>query len=718
MPESKRPAIRLGKIFTSDQPIHTTREDQLGRKDFSKHMAEAIRGWKGDDSLCLALYGEWGSGKTSVKNMIVDNLRKLRAKAPLIVEFNPWQWSGQEQLISAFFTEIGAKLGQSDTSKEGKKRASLFRNYGTALTFGSVAIKGIRIATSLFSGPAGEIIFEPMQRGIDALKDGAEAAEKVSIEENIPLDERKKALAHSLQGLKKPIVVIIDDIDRLVDEEIRLLFRLVKSNADFPNVIYLMLFHRDPVERALLGGRSYMEKIIQVGFEVPKVETKKLKELLEIELRSILKSTSMNKLFESQYSRWDAIYRSGGSHFLGTVRDIKRFASNFGFYLNMFSNIGAPEINPVDLAAIQILAIFEPGVYHRVHTSKEPLTTDYHHASTDEGRPEKSDLLLNHITAPAGEDRHSPLNNILKQLFPILNVGHMGIINSTETKDSILRNLRICDRIFFDRYFHLDIQNDDISQNELLSLFEIAHSRERLVESLLRFIDRGFWDVLFDRMQAHLDYLKDYDIESFVASLCDVGERIAWVDRDKPSLSMSEERLAKVVSSLLITRQCEEAVRNACENSEGVLIPLHIALDTFSKSSNPEFAMGILQTFIRKVSTAAKSGALYDHPRLDFLLRNWHWHSNGAEDAKEWLRGTIANQDGLIHILEAFTRHVLSSQRGWVRRTDLKTIQELISLKELRLRLGSIDASKYPTMSQRVINSWGKACQDASDEDI
>jgi predicted KAP-like P-loop ATPase len=654
MPEHKRSVMPPGKIFSPDQPIHRTKEDKLGRKDFAKHMADAIRGWKGNDSLCLALYGEWGSGKTSIKNMIVDALQKPTTKAPLVVEFNPWQWSGQEQLISAFFTEIGAKLGQSDTSKEGKERASLFRNYGTALTFGSVAIKGIRIATSLFTGPASEMLFEPMQRGVDALKDGAEAAEKASIEEIVPLDERKKVLSQSLQALKRPILVIVDDIDRLVDDEIRLLFRLVKSNADFPNVIYLLLFHRDHVERALLGGRSYMEKIIQVGFEIPKVESKKLKELLEIELHSILKATSMIELFESQHSRWDAIYRSGASHFLGTMRDIKRFTSNLGFYLNMFRNGARPEINPVDLAAIQILAIFEPGVYHRVHTSKGPLTTDYHHSSTDEGRAEKSDLLLNHITAPAGEDNRSPLDNILKELFPILNVGHLGMINSTETNDSILRNLRICDRIFFDRYFHLDIQNDDISQNELLALFELAHDRERLVRSLLEFIDRGFWDVLFDRMQAHLDYLRDSDIESFIASLCDVGEKIVWADREKPSLSMREERLAQLAGILLVTRECNEAIRNACENSEGILIPLHIALDTFSKSSKPEFAMGLLQSSIHKVRAAAKSGTLYDHPRLAFLLRNWQWHNSGAEDAKEWVGRAIvpAKKGTFFHVLD------------------------------------------------------------------
>jgi hypothetical protein len=512
--------------------------------------------------------------------------------------------------------------------------------------------------------------------------------------------------------------VIIDDIDRLVDDEIRLLFRLVKSNADFPNVIYLMLFHRDHVEKALRGGRSYMEKIIQVGFEIPKVESKKLKELLEIELRSILKATSMNELFESQYSRWDAIYRSGASHFLGTMRDINRFTSNFAFCLSMFSKEGGrPEINPVDLAALQVLAIFEPGVYHRVHAAREILTADHQHTSSKEGRSEKCEEALRHIMAPSVEDRRTSLGNILKQLFPILNVGHLGIIHTTETNDSILRNIRVCDPIFFDRYFYLDIQNIDISQGELLSLFQMANNRQGLVGSLLEFIDRGFWEVLFDRMQAHLDYLDKANIEAFITSLCDVGERMVSIEPENRFL-MPEERVAQLVGSLLITHQCEESIINAFNNSEGIIVPLHFALETFSKATSPKFAMSILHLSIHKISAAANSGVLYDHPRMGFLLRNWHWHSSEPEDAKEWLVSTIVKQDGFIHVLKAFTSPVLSSHKGWIKKTNLKNIEEFISLKDLRLRLGSIDPSECSSQSLKVINAWGKASQDDSDEEI
>ena len=41
-----------------------------------------------------------------------------------------------------------------------------------------------------------------------------------------------------LEDLDKKILIVIDDIDRLCDEEIREIFQLVKSIADFKNTIY------------------------------------------------------------------------------------------------------------------------------------------------------------------------------------------------------------------------------------------------------------------------------------------------------------------------------------------------------------------------------------------------------------------------------------------------------------------------------------------------
>lgn len=82
--------------FSADRPIISAQEDLLGRTGFAESLASAIRGWKGNDSLVIALYGSWGSGKSSIKNVVVESLRKSQKTCPEIVEFNPWQWAGQE----------------------------------------------------------------------------------------------------------------------------------------------------------------------------------------------------------------------------------------------------------------------------------------------------------------------------------------------------------------------------------------------------------------------------------------------------------------------------------------------------------------------------------------------------------------------------------------------------------------------------------------------
>jgi len=78
-----------GSHISADRPIIKRREDRLGRAAFADSMAAAIRNWHGKDSLVLALYGPWGSGKSSVKNMVLESLRESENDCPTIVEFNP-----------------------------------------------------------------------------------------------------------------------------------------------------------------------------------------------------------------------------------------------------------------------------------------------------------------------------------------------------------------------------------------------------------------------------------------------------------------------------------------------------------------------------------------------------------------------------------------------------------------------------------------------------
>lgn len=55
------------------------------------------------EGLVVGVLGPWGSGKTSFVNIP----RQSFARAEIsVVDFNPWMFSGAEQLVSAFFTEL------------------------------------------------------------------------------------------------------------------------------------------------------------------------------------------------------------------------------------------------------------------------------------------------------------------------------------------------------------------------------------------------------------------------------------------------------------------------------------------------------------------------------------------------------------------------------------------------------------------------------------
>jgi len=84
-PNSERSKHR----FSADRSTGSREEDLLGSADFADSLASAIKGWKGNESLVIALYGPWGSGKSSVKNMLLQSLRSAEADSPLIVEFKP-----------------------------------------------------------------------------------------------------------------------------------------------------------------------------------------------------------------------------------------------------------------------------------------------------------------------------------------------------------------------------------------------------------------------------------------------------------------------------------------------------------------------------------------------------------------------------------------------------------------------------------------------------
>ena len=258
------------------------------------------------------LWLSMGSGGVGSPRLRTCSLRQQRKRTPPVkaLEFNPWHWSGQDQLHEGFFTELG--IGISGTQpKNLRKIAARWREYAAYLRVGSQlgsATRRILAGLLLILGVMGigTALDHPLARtiasviGILALlaaaattwlggfaQEVAKLAEARAESGRLSLKERKNQLVDLLRTLDSSILVVVDDVDRLTPPQIRLLFQLVKANADFPRLVYLLLFQRDKVESALgegdaSEGRQYLEKIVQVAFDVPTVERTRIEKVLGI----------------------------------------------------------------------------------------------------------------------------------------------------------------------------------------------------------------------------------------------------------------------------------------------------------------------------------------------------------------------------------------------------------------------------------------------------
>lgn len=54
----------------TDVPITKCIDDRLGRVGIARHIADMLIGAPADHSIVFGLSGSWGSGKTSVLNMV------------------------------------------------------------------------------------------------------------------------------------------------------------------------------------------------------------------------------------------------------------------------------------------------------------------------------------------------------------------------------------------------------------------------------------------------------------------------------------------------------------------------------------------------------------------------------------------------------------------------------------------------------------------------
>jgi hypothetical protein len=330
-----------------DNPIRGAADDLLGRSRGAAGLARQILTRDASEGLVIGVLGPWGSGKTSYVNLACE---RLREDGVTVLDFNPWMFSGAEQLVESFFIELSSQLklkpGLAEIGKDLEDYGEVFSGLGWVPLVGPWVDRG-RAASKVFGK-----ILQRRKEGVTG---------------------RRQKLEAALRALKAPVVVVLDDIDRLTTSEIRDIFKLIRLTANFPNVIYLAAFDRKRVEEALaedgIPGREYLEKILQVGVDLPALPDTVLNRQVFDAINGALDGVEPEAPFDS--GRWHDVYPEVVRPLVRHMRDVRRYAAAVhGTTIDLQG-----QIELVDVLALEAVRVFLPDVFALLAQSVDGLTT-------------------------------------------------------------------------------------------------------------------------------------------------------------------------------------------------------------------------------------------------------------------------------------------------------------------------------------------------------
>ncbi len=374
-----------------DEPINGPDEDVFDRARMAVAIACEIRRIDVFQGAVVGVLGPWGSGKTSLINLIRKELGK--PPAVTVLDFNPWLFSGADQLVESFFIELSAQL----RLKPGKLEviANEFERYGEVVA----PLRALPVVGTW----------------IDAVRGAGQAFGKLHVSRRKGVAETRKRLADKLGDLNAPIIVVVDDVDRLSAAEIRDVFKLVRLTANFPNVLYLVAFDRARIERALaedgLPGRDYLEKIIQAAYDIPEVPAALLVRQITLAMDEALEGLVDPGPF--QEDRWPDIFAEVIRPLFRTMRDVRRYAASLRGTVQSLEG----KIALVDVLGLEAVRVFLPDLFAAVARCREELTDPWRETFFNEREEQqRAESIKTLVAVPTGN--RDVATALIRRLFP------------------------------------------------------------------------------------------------------------------------------------------------------------------------------------------------------------------------------------------------------------------------------------------------------------
>jgi predicted KAP-like P-loop ATPase len=330
----------------------------LKRNKFARQISEVITQIQPFHAFAIGINAPWGSGKTSLIELIVANLKiHAESKKYLFIDFSPWYFSNPEMLITSFFSLL------EDKFRHNKHLVSELKAYGKEIT---------KAEKSLLKTDFTKLLFET----------------------SLTLKERRETIIKQILQEGKVLIVSIDDLDRLDKKEIVDIFRLIRLIADFPNTFYIVGYDRNYINSAIeheltkYSPEKYADKIFNVEFKIPELSTDIIKERTKmyIEKQIEILGEKVGRIDKVELSK--CFDYSGLDRFIKNERNIKQFTNNLIMrYLSI-----KDEVNFYFFFLLELINYQDPNLLSSLYESRVSIFKKYREFETGKLESESIDF--------------------------------------------------------------------------------------------------------------------------------------------------------------------------------------------------------------------------------------------------------------------------------------------------------------------------------------
>lgn len=257
----------------TEKHISNFRADKFGYKELSKKILDNVL-LKMELPNCFGLYGNWGSGKSSILHLIQQHLKRKEVKYQKIVHiyFEPWKYEYAESndLLFALLNEIGTKFGLSKNEKWKEFLVDIL-----AIGFGLMRLANVDPQKTVKDLKYIEELLLENQKWVDKTK---------KIREDF-----KNIISECLKNDDTRFFIFIDDLDRCLPENSVKLLETIKNFLSIDQTLFILAVDRriigEMIEKKYLlhegYGGEYLTKIIHYYYNLPSINQKDIiKEVL------------------------------------------------------------------------------------------------------------------------------------------------------------------------------------------------------------------------------------------------------------------------------------------------------------------------------------------------------------------------------------------------------------------------------------------------------